>query len=116
MHVWAIARARATMGGPSFDSRTHWRNASFQRSTTLSRAAQATLAAAADVGTPAERSTAPPAAAVVKNWRREIALVSELDCTWTSLWGRSLSGFIERPRCRSWIVVLGEGRRGERPP
>src|SRR5438034_1310031 len=33
--VWHTASARATIGGPSRDSRTPWRNASFHRITTL---------------------------------------------------------------------------------
>src|SRR6266536_2719251 len=36
MQVWPIASARATIGGPSFESRTPCRNASFQATTTLS--------------------------------------------------------------------------------
>src|SRR2546430_11513827 len=35
MHVCAIASARATMGGPSFELRTPSRKASFHRRTTL---------------------------------------------------------------------------------
>src|SRR5205809_5685384 len=74
MHVWAIARARATIGGPSFDSRTPSRNALFQRSTTLSRgAADARLATTAEAGTPDRSSAAPPAAAAVRKSRRDTA-------------------------------------------
>src|SRR5438477_4400637 len=36
MQVWATASARDTIGGPSLDSRTPCRNASFQRRTTFS--------------------------------------------------------------------------------
>src|SRR5438105_9962470 len=39
MHVWTMARARAIIGGPSFESRTPCRAASFQSRTALSPAA-----------------------------------------------------------------------------
>src|SRR5439155_21964473 len=103
MHVWAIARARATIGGPSFDSRTPSRNALFQRSTTLSRgAADARLATTAEAGTPDRSSAAPPAAAAVRKSRRDTARFNAMAPRSTSFEGRSNSGFIAR--LRRWAV------------
>src|SRR2546429_1599061 len=67
MHVCAIASARATIGGPSFELRTPSRNASFHRRTRLPpawtpRALDATLGSASD---------AAPAPAATRNCRRE---------------------------------------------
>src|SRR6266542_4195347 len=103
MHVWAMARARATIGGPSFDSRTHWRNASFQARTTLSCAGHVRRAAAATPGTPDNTSTAPPAPAAVRNSRRDTALPNGKRLR-TSFEGRSDPGFIARPDARSCMV------------
>src|SRR6266498_1545677 len=67
MDVCAIASARATIGGPSFELRTPSRNASFHRRTTLPpgwtpRALDASLGNASD---------AAPALAATRNRRRE---------------------------------------------
>src|SRR6266446_4866706 len=67
MHVCAIASARATIGGPSFELRTPSRNASFQRRTTLPpgwtpRALDAS---------PGNASDAAPAPAATRKRRRE---------------------------------------------
>src|SRR5947208_2569489 len=67
MHGCAIARARATIGGPSFELRTPSRNASFHRGTRLPpawtpRALDARLGSASD---------AAPAPAATRNCRRE---------------------------------------------
>src|SRR5919198_1292410 len=67
MHVWAIASARATIGGPSLESRTPCRNAWFHRRTTLPpggtpRALDASLGNASD---------AAPAPAAARKRRRE---------------------------------------------
>src|SRR5438552_4095348 len=67
MHVCAIARARATIGGPSFELRTPSRNASFHCTTRLPpawtpRAPDASLGSASD---------AAPAPAATRNCRRE---------------------------------------------
>src|SRR5438552_4919273 len=67
MHVCAIASARATIGGPSFELRTPSRNASFHRRTRLPpawtpRALDASLGSASD---------AAPAPAATRNCRRE---------------------------------------------
>src|SRR5256885_12173133 len=67
MHVCAIASARATIGGPSFELRTPSRNASFHRRTRLPpawtpRALDASLGSASD---------AAPALAATRNCRRE---------------------------------------------
>src|SRR5438034_4003689 len=116
MHVWAIARARATIGGPSFDSRTPSRNALFQRSTTLSRgAADARLATIAEAGTPDRSSAAPPAAAAVRKSRRDTARFNAMAPRSTSFEGRWNSGFIAR--LRRWAVggTEGGGRHGAPP-
>src|SRR6266702_2892601 len=67
MHVCAIASARATIGGPSFELRTPSRNASFHCRTTLPpgwtpRALDASSGNASD---------AAPAPAATRNCRRE---------------------------------------------
>src|SRR5438552_2791577 len=67
MHVCAIASARATIGGPSFELRTPSRNASFHRRTRLPpawtvRALKASLGSASD---------AAPAPAATRNCRRD---------------------------------------------
>src|SRR6266542_4369929 len=67
MQVCAIASARATIGGPSFELRTPSRNASFHRRTTLPpgwtpRVLDASLGNASD---------AAPAPAATRNCRRE---------------------------------------------
>src|SRR5207253_5662483 len=67
MHVCAIATARATIGGPSFELRTPSRNASFHCRTRLPpawtlRALKASLGSASD---------AAPAPAATRNCRRE---------------------------------------------
>ena len=65
MHVCATASARATIGGPSFESRTPCRSASFQRRTTFSPSfALLAVRASAALGTSSAR---PPTLAV---WRR----------------------------------------------
>src|SRR6266545_1459334 len=67
MEVCAIASARATTGGPSFELRTPTRNASFHRRTRsppgwTGRALDASFGNASD---------AAPAPAATRNWRRE---------------------------------------------
>src|ERR671930_1714912 len=67
MHVCAIASARATIGGPSLESRTPGSNASFHRRTTLSpegmpRAPDASLGNVSD---------AAPAPTATRKRRRE---------------------------------------------
>ena len=58
-----IANVRATIGGPSFKSRTPWRKASFHSITTLSRGwTEIARTTEAPSGTAGERSTAPAAA------------------------------------------------------
>src|SRR5438046_10310267 len=74
MQVWAIARARATIGGPSFESRTPCRNAAFHVIATLSlvRAdtARTTEAAACPRG---QWRIVPAAATAARNCRRDAA-------------------------------------------
>src|SRR5712692_9012269 len=73
-----MARARATIGGPSFESRTPCSAATFQRTTTLSPVSDSAPRAAtgdrprADTS-PGINKSAPPAPACFKNWRRVIA-------------------------------------------
>src|SRR5438270_354497 len=78
MQVWPMASARATIGGPSFESRTPLRNASFQRITVLSRGS-ADKARTTDPpnGTPGERSIAPAAPADARNCRRDIPVAGD---------------------------------------
>src|SRR5581483_580591 len=67
MHVCSIASARATIGGPSFESRTACRKASFHRRTTLPPGA-AFRALDAGLG---NASNAAPAPAATRTCRRE---------------------------------------------
>src|SRR5438093_1941576 len=75
MQVWAIARARATIGGPSFESRTPCRNAAFHVIATLSlvRADTARMTEAA-AGPPGQRRTVPAAPTAARNCRRDTAV------------------------------------------
>src|SRR6266849_2324321 len=56
MQVWMIARARATIGGPSFESRTPCSAASFQGWTTLSPEANASSGSPLNTGVAAARA------------------------------------------------------------
>src|SRR5205823_13315022 len=66
MQVCATASARETIGGPSLDSRTPWRKASFQRRRTFP------FLVRENRGRNGLRSTRPPAPAVRRKSRREI--------------------------------------------
>jgi hypothetical protein len=102
-HVWPIAKARATIAGPSFESRTPRRNAAFQSITTLSprRGAPTRPDADAVSGTAGNRSSATPAPAAVRNRRRAMACSGNVGGNWASL--RPV--FIEHSRLRG----LAEG-------
>ena len=56
MQVWTMARARATIGGPSFESRTPCSAASFQSRTTLSLEANASSGSPLNAGVAAART------------------------------------------------------------
>src|SRR2546423_7504755 len=73
MHVWTIASARDTIGGPSFESRTPCNAALFHWSTTLSEAetsaATGTVWSArscADAGSLSPHATSPPPASATR--------------------------------------------------
>src|SRR5207253_692805 len=79
MQVWTIASARATIGGPSFDSRTPWSAASFQRMTAL-RPRASIAPAGRRVAAPASggaRSAAPHAPVHSRKRRLEISESAE---------------------------------------
>src|SRR6266550_1250238 len=95
MQVWAIARARATIGGPSFESRTPCRNAAFHVIATLSlvRAdtARTTEAAAGPRG---QRRMVPAAPTAARNCRRDSAVDAVGPSGYPRLTGRSGLCFI----------------------
>src|SRR6266702_7003172 len=102
MQVWPIANARATIGGPSLESRTPCRNASFQSTTTLStgRAAPTRPAADAVSGTAGISSRAPPLPAAARNRRRDMACLGKLHgAALVNNWGSFRLVFIEHSGC-----------------
>src|SRR6266511_5118811 len=79
MQVWTIASARATIGGPSFDSRTAWSAASFQTMTAL-RSCASIAPAGRPSAAPASggaRSAAPHAPVHSRKRRLEIGESAE---------------------------------------
>src|SRR2546421_5032826 len=98
MQVWAIARARATIGGPSLESRTPCRNAAFHVIATLSlvRAdtARTTEAAAGPRG---QRRMVPAAPTAARNCRRDTAVEAMGPSGYPRLTGRSRRCFIGPP-------------------
>jgi hypothetical protein len=75
MQVWAIARARAIIGGPNFEARTASRKARFHWMTTLSagRALGTGRVATAVPEAPGSTRRAPLAPAAKRNCRRDMA-------------------------------------------
>src|SRR5947207_3668242 len=72
MQVCPIASARATIGGPSLDSRTACRNASFHRIATVTRGRRVRRPPKALGVRRGASSSAPPAPAAAMNCRRDM--------------------------------------------
>src|SRR5437773_12090296 len=116
MQVWAIARARATIGGPSFESRTPCRNAAFHVIATLSlvRAdtARTTEAAAGPRG---QRRTVPATPTAARNCGRDTAVDAVGPSGYSRLASRSGHCFI----AATWVTRPFRRRRERvrvRPP